>query len=871
MTRYCKFHIHEGESQHWGVLDRKSFALKGAKPHFTPDTPFLPKHLKLDLNFDWKEERVWGTTTHQVIVKGHHLDCIEFDAVDLEISKVLIGTKSVPFDYDRNKVHIPLSRPPAPGKELIVKLVHAVSHPPAGIYFTQPDSYYPDNFKTVWTQGQDEDSKYYFPCFDKPNFKQSTEVILNLPAGMFGLSNGTLIEKQLTSKKSKYHYRMEVPYSTYLFSIVAGEFVETKDRWKNIQVKWYVQKGREREGKNAFKDTADMLRFFSEYTGYTYPYKHYTQIAVPDFVFGGMENFTVTTQTDLTLHDDRAALDGDSNCLVAHEAAHTWFGNLVTVKNWSHAWLHESFATYFDALYTRESKGEDEFRYQLLQDAETYFSEDLKYRRPIVTHIYKEPIDLFDAHLYPGGAVRLHHLKSIMGEEYFRQGLERFLKRHEFSVVETVDLMRSLEEISGRNFDGWLDQWIYRGGYPILELKYQWDAKNNMALVDVKQVQKAEKKEDSLLFHLNLKIAFYFGRSEERFPIEIQYKEERFCFKLKSRPKFLRLDPDYECPCKKVNLELSRNVLHEQLKVDPDPIGRIQAAKALQTKPSSEDIKILGRQLLKEGFWGVAERIAETLGKIGGNQSRDALLKATKLENPKTRRAVVQALGKFPNDSRVVNVLKKIAEGDSSYRVEASAFRALGRVRDLDSRQFLEDSFDRPTHNDMLPMAIFMALGDLELEDSWDTLVKGADYGAPKNSRSAAMKALAKLGARFPHRKEEAIECLTRLAQETRGQPATNFRGKLGAIHALTELDDLKAIPTLRWIAENETDGRLRRRAEEAVSSLFSSVKKPVAIQEIRSELEDLTSENKSLRQRIERIEKNNEANQTRKDKRKKK
>ena len=173
-----------------------------------------------------------------------------------------------------------------------------------------------------------------------------------------------------------------------------------------MEIKWYVPRGSEKKGRNAFKDTARIIKFFSDYTGYPYPYKHYTQIAVPEFVFGGMENFTVTTQTDLTLHDDRAALDMDSNGLVAHEAAHMWFGDVITAKNWSHAWLHESFATYFDALYTRESRGEDEFRYQLLQDAETYFSEDANYRRPIVTHIYKEPIDLFDAHLYPGGAVR---------------------------------------------------------------------------------------------------------------------------------------------------------------------------------------------------------------------------------------------------------------------------------------------------------------------------------------------------------------------------------------------------------------------------------------------------------------------------------
>ena len=178
------------------------------------------------------------------------------------------------------------------------------------------------------------------------------------------------------------------------------------------EVRWYGQQGRAAEGRNAFGHTAEILRFLAEFTGVPYPARQYTQIAVPDFIFGGMENFTVTTQTDLTLHDDRAHLDFSSDDLVAHEAAHSWFGNLVTAREWAHAWLHESFATYLEALYARESKGADEFDYQVLRDAEAYFHEAEQYHRPIVTQRYEAPIDLFDAHLYPGGAVRLRHLPS---------------------------------------------------------------------------------------------------------------------------------------------------------------------------------------------------------------------------------------------------------------------------------------------------------------------------------------------------------------------------------------------------------------------------------------------------------------------------
>ncbi len=866
-VRYCKCHFQNGESEHWGILDRKAFAQKGANAHFAPDTPLLPRHLFLELHFDWKEERVWGTTTYDLKVNGHDVREIVLDAANLEIEKVVMGRHKLGFENTGEKVIISLSKALKYDRSVQIKLFHSVTRPPAGIYFTKPDEAYPDRFKTVWTQGQDEDSKYYFPCFDQPNYKQTTEVKLHLPRGMFGLSNGRLIKKSNNARESFYHYKLEIPYSTYLLSIVAGEFSGYESRVGGVDIKWYVQKGRDREGVNAFKDTGKIIQFFSQYTGYPYPYKHYTQIAVPEFVFGGMENFTVTTQTDLTLHDDRARLDMDSNGLVAHEAAHMWFGDVVTARSWSHAWLHESFATYFDALYTRESKGEDEFRYQLLEDAETYFSEDARYRRPIVTHVYKEPIDLFDAHLYPGGAVRLHYLKSLIGESLFRKALELYLRRHEYGLVETVDLVRCLEEVSGKSFDEWMDQWIYRGGYPQLEVSYQWGSVSNMAEVTIKQMQKAEKKNEELLFKLPLKVEFYFPHGSTKFPLEIKNKEEKFCFHLKSKPLFFRLDPEYECPVKKVNLEVSRSLLHEQLKRDQDPIGRIEAAQSLVPKASQTDIKILSQCLENETQWGVACRIAKSLGKIGGDLARDGLLKAVKSREAKIRWGIVQALGEFLGDEKVARALKKIAGGDPSYRVEAEALASLGRIKAENCRPFLESFLDRTSHNDIGRSAIFRALGNLEEEEAWSTLLQGADYGAPRGSRFSAVQGLAKLAGRFQHLKPEAINAFKRFARETRGTPSATFRGKLAAIHAMGELEELSAIPTLRKLAEGETDGRLKRRAEETITRLFESAKKPQEMKVIRSDLDDVIKENKFLRDRVDIMEKQKVAKQKSKKK----
>jgi len=859
-TRYCKCHSTGLESDHWGSLDRRAFAHKGARPHYAPDTPVRPVHLKLDLAFDWEAERVFGSTTYQVDVLAAGVSEITLDAVNLDIQRATVGGRTAAFDATGEKLVLSPKTRLRSGTRTTVRIEHSVTKPVAGIYFTKPDEHYPERFKTVWTQGQDEDSRYYFPCFDQPNYKQTSEVILRLPRGMFGLSNGRRVRHSDTRSGSVYHYKMELPYSTYLLSIVAGEFSEHRERARGLEVKWYVEKGREKEGRRAFGDTRKMLDFFSAYTGFPYPYPHYTQIAVPEFIFGGMENFTVTTQTDLVLLDERAALDIDANGLVAHEAAHTWFGNVVTAKQWSHAWLHESFATYFDALYTRESKGEAEFRYQLLEDAETYFSEGTRYRRPIVTRVYKEPIDLFDAHLYPGGAVRLHHLRAVVGEAKFKEAIKLFLHRHQYGLVETVDWVRALEEISGRNFDQWFDEWIFRGGYPELQVGFSWDAATHMATVSLKQAQKGEGKDEALLFHLGFTLAFYFARGEERFTVNLESEEEKFCFKLKSKPLFFRLDPDYDMPAKKVSLDVSRTLLHEQLRRDRDPIGRIEAAWHLVKKASAKDIEALGQALRKESEWGAATRIAEALGKIGGERARDLLIRALSSDHPKIRHGVARALGAFLHDDKVARALRKTALGDPSYRVEAQALSSLGRIRDKSARPFLETALDRPSHNHMAQSAIYGALAELEDENAWETLVRGAEYGARKNSRGMAMRAMAKLAHRFEARRGEAMEHLRRFARETRGTPAAVFRGKLGAIQSLKILDDLAAVPVLRHLAGNESDGRLSRQAQEAVADLFDSARKPRAMGELRTDLDEVNRENKSLRDRLDVVEKKQEA-----------
>src|SRR5262249_24610172 len=160
------------------------------------------------------------------------------------------------------------------------------------------------------------------------------------------------------------------------------------------------------------------------------------QVAIRHFHFGGMENTSATSQTDGTLHDERAALDFTSDELVAHELAHQWFGDLLTCKSWAHAWLNEGFATYSEALWKEEDLGRAEFDYEMIQNAAMYMSEP--YRRPIVSNRYAYPHDLFDAHLCPKGGWVLHMLRRSLGDEIFWKAMRIYVRRFEKGVVETI-------------------------------------------------------------------------------------------------------------------------------------------------------------------------------------------------------------------------------------------------------------------------------------------------------------------------------------------------------------------------------------------------------------------------------------------------
>ena len=236
-------------------------------------------------------------------------------------------------------------------------------NPEAGVYFVPAERAWPAKTPMVYTQGEAEDTRCWMPIYDKPDDKATSSGHLTVPKDWQGLSNGVLQKVDKNGKEWTYHWSMKQPHSTYLISFIAGPYEKGTESWNGIPVEWWVPKGLKTMGSSSFDGTAEMVAFFGKLTGTPYPYGKFAQGVVADYMYGGMENISLVTNTIGTLHEKEEKPIADSSGLVLHELAHQWFGDLVTCKDWNHIWINEGFASFLPSFYYRMRDGEGVFQF----------------------------------------------------------------------------------------------------------------------------------------------------------------------------------------------------------------------------------------------------------------------------------------------------------------------------------------------------------------------------------------------------------------------------------------------------------------------------------------------------------------------------
>lgn len=825
----------------------RPFALAGVARQYERARPFRIEHIELDLALDVPKKSIASEAVLDIVridatAAEIALDAIAFDIASVEVREAgQQGFVKVEYAYDGHVLRVPLG--PTVARASV--RVRYTATPRRGLYFLAPDEHVRDRPNQVWSQCQDEDGRHVFPCFDKPHQKQAFTARIAAPAGWFVLSNGVKQSSDDEESRGVFRYHMADPTPAYLFSIVAGEFARIDDEADGVKLHYFVPKGREADGQRTFRRTPEMVRRFGELTGVPYPWPSYSQIVVHDFIFGGMENTTVTTMYEYILLDERANIDVTADDLVAHELAHHWFGDLVTCRDWSHAWLNEGFATFMEQIDKEGHLGLDEYENGVRGDLATYLSEAQgRYRRPIVCHDYESPIDIFDRHLYEKGACVLHLLRREVGDAAFWSGVSTYLKRHAKGVVETRDLMRALEEASGKGLERFFEQWVYRAGHPDLEVKV--DYSDELLNLAVKQTHIAQHgKEDAqaaLPYALDVELDLVFADGTcKRETRRVDQASATFAIRVPSRPKFVVVDPGLRI-LGDVKVECPRDMLHAQLKGAPTARGRLLAASVLHKFDDPATTRLLGESLANDSeFWAVRAEAAATLGKIRSDEALDVLVKHTQVAHAKVRRAVAAALGQF-RSAKAFDALKPLAMKDASYLVEAEAARAMGQTRQPAAFDALIDVLDRPSWSDIVRAGAIDGLAALRDERAQPHVLSRMRYGVPVRGRRAAIMALPKFST--DRKVREALEDLLDQADPYL---------KVDVARALLEIGDVKSRAALSRQLERELDGRVRRRIREVLRDLGGAGKKET--ERLREELDALRNDYASLKSRIGKLE----------------
>ena len=414
---------------------------------------------------------------------------IVLNSIDLEISNTTLhanGTtltsKSVTIDKDAETATLDFGETIQPGDaRLEMVFTGELNDKLMGFYRSEYRSQDGETRYLATTQVEPTDARRAFPCWDEPAKKATFEVTLVFSDEYQAVSNTPVVEEAAPGPGLKSVRFAETPImSTYLLVFIVGNLTSIEERAAGgTTVGVWTTPGKEDQASFALDTSVKLLSYFNEYFGIPYPLPKLDHIAIPDFAAGAMENWGAVTyrETALLVDPDNSSAGTRQRVaeVIAHEMAHMWFGDLVTMEWWDDLWLNESFASWMGNKAVDWLFPEWEMWTQFVNmDTNRALSLDgLKNSHPIEQAV-KNPAEvsqLFDAISYSKGASVIRMLENFLGEESFRKGLNRYLSSHMYDNARTEDLWSALETESGRPVTAIMDSWVKQMGYPVLQVE----------------------------------------------------------------------------------------------------------------------------------------------------------------------------------------------------------------------------------------------------------------------------------------------------------------------------------------------------------------------------------------------------------------
>ena len=670
-------------------------------------------HTTLRVSFDWQKQHLHGLA--ELTLKPYFypqktlvLDAKGFDIHSVNLMKGNAGTE-LKYTYDGLKLTVDLGRTYTRDEKYTIEIDYTAKPnelasggsdaitQDKGLYFINPLGTEPNKPRQIWTQGETEASSAWFPTIDAPNERMTQDIYIIVEKNFTTLSNGTFMYSRQNADGTKTeHWKQELPHAPYLAMMAIGEYAVVKDKWRNLEVSYYVEPEYRNTAKKIFGNTPEMLEFFSKKLGVDYPWpSKYAQVVVRDFVSGAMENTTASTfMEDLQLNE-RELLDKNWDNIIAHELFHQWFGNYVTTESWANLPLNEAFANYSEYLWAEHKYGADEAAYVQMEELSQYLEEAQTKREPLIRYHYFDKEDMFDSHSYAKGGRVLHMLRKLVGDDAFYASLNRYLTQNKFSDVEIAELRMAFEDVTGQDLMWFFDQWFMKPGHP--ELKVEHKYQNGQLSLQVQQLQDTTYMP---VYRLPLKVSVWENGKRTDYPIEITKAQEAFTLPVATQPQLVLFDGEQQL-LGVVEHQKSPEELRFQFNQSKRLLPELEALNALSKNPE-ENLSLL-QDALANDFWFIRSTALAALADVSSDSQAALAGKVQQMAKQDKKGAVradaVLLLADWGGEK--YKNLYEAALKDSSYQVVAAGIVAYAGTGAEDVAQKLA-AYDQETNDEVV-------------------------------------------------------------------------------------------------------------------------------------------------------------------------
>jgi aminopeptidase N len=652
-------------------------------------------HQRLNISFDWKKRHIKGDAT---VTLHHHYyasDSVILNAKGMDLYEVALVTKDgkhlpLKFSYDSLLIRIKLDKIYSKDENFTL-FINYLSKPDdlnnvgseaiggdKGFYFIDPDSLDPETPTQFWTQGETESNSVWFPTIEDPSQRMTQEIYMTIDTPWKTLSNGLLISSVNNNNGTRTDYwKQSIPAAPYLTMVAAGNYSIVKDKWKHIDVNYYVDPPYEKYARTIFGNTPEMITFFEKLFGVPYVWEKYSQIVVHDYISGAMENTTAVIHGTNMQQDSRDHADGNYEDYISHELAHHWFGNLVTCESWSNITLNEGFANYSEYMWREHKFGREAADKLNLSDIRTYMFVAKESDPPLFRVHYDNREDVYDAISYNKGGRVLHMLRKYVGDTAFFDAIKYYLTIHSYSSVEIHDLRIAFEKITGEDLNWFFDQWYNKGGHPTIVIDYSWNDTLKQQSITINQKQKLS---ENPLYRLPLEVDIYYNGKKERKKIVAENITDKFTFTLPVKPDLVNVDAEKMLLCSKTDNKSNSSLIFQYnnapLYMDRhEAISKIGSSYTVKT-PEAHVIQ----KALDDKFYGIRVLALTNVGEIALNHpdtiKEKIRLLATTDSSADVREKALFVIGKYFSYSEFSSLIADALK-DSSYKVVGRAFKII--------------------------------------------------------------------------------------------------------------------------------------------------------------------------------------------------